>query len=331
VGDLIMVYKRVTGLASHTSRVSELLEQVTALSSEDAEHRELFRRNMSAAHDLGLAAAGGGRDALLPPARRLGDRIAFRQVALDAPDGTPLVRGLTFEVAAGRSVLLMGPNGCGKSSLFRVLAGLWPLQAGEVTSPPKASLFYLSQRPYLVAGSLRDQLLYPAPPRGVWAAASRAERAAFAQAASASGDDDAAAGMSDAEADAAFAAARDERLAGCLAAVELGYLLARAPRGWEQVQNWGETLSGGEKQRLAMARLLHHRPRFAVLDECTSAVSADGEVALYGACQAAGITFLSIAHRPALKRFHSLIVTIDGSVAKTGRGWRAEAVDAAAA
>ena len=50
--------------------------------------------------------------------------------------------------------------------------------------------------------------------------------------------------------------------AACLEAVELDYLLGRG-RGWDQVQNWQETLSGGEKQRLAMARLLFHHPRWA--------------------------------------------------------------------
>lgn len=61
-------------------------------------------------------------------------------------------------------------------------------------------------------------------------------------------------------------------LAACLAAVDLEYLLSRGA-GWDAVQPWNETLSGGEKQRLAMARLLFHKPTYAVLDECTSAVS----------------------------------------------------------
>lgn len=71
---------------------------------------------------------------------------------------------------------------------------------------------------------------------------------------------------------ASLATCSNAELAACLAAVELDYLLGRGA-GWDQVQPWNETLSGGEKQRLAMARLLFHKPAYAILDECTSAVS----------------------------------------------------------
>lgn len=204
----------------------------------------------------------------------------------------------------------MGPNGSGKSSLFRVMSGLWPLLSGVISVPEKRTgLFYLSQRPYLVSGTLRDQLLYPFPPQSVWEGSGNEARSLFISNSSTQPPPP--------------GPELDARLCECLAAVELGYLLSRGS-GWSQVQNWQETLSGGEKQRVAMARLLFHRPKFAVLDECTSAVSADGEVTLYEALQGAGITFLSIAHRPALRRFHSFIVHFDGGVENNGLGWRLE-------
>lgn len=53
-------------------------------------------------------------------------------------------------------------------------------------------------------------------------------------------------------------------------------------------------------------------------------VSSDGELKLYEACINAGITLLSIAHRPTLKRFHQLVVHIDGTVSTTGKGWWTE-------
>jgi ATP-binding cassette subfamily D (ALD) protein 3 len=67
IGDLILVYKRVSGLASHTSRVAELLEAVGRLSSEDTEHRELFTKNMSHGHLMDLAMANGYGDPLTRP------------------------------------------------------------------------------------------------------------------------------------------------------------------------------------------------------------------------------------------------------------------------
>lgn len=75
--------------------------------------------------------------------------------------GDLLVRGLTFKVKKGTNVLISGPNGSGKSSLFRVLGGLWPLCSGTMTRPHHSKLFYIPQKPYLVPGTLRDQVILP--------------------------------------------------------------------------------------------------------------------------------------------------------------------------
>lgn len=77
-------------------------------------------------------------------------------------------------------------------------------------------------------------------------------------------------------------------------------------------KNWGEELSIGAQQRLAMARLYYHKPKFAVLDECTSAVSPDMEQFMYKHAQELGITVLSVAHRTALWHFHKYLLKFDG-------------------
>lgn len=80
----------------------------------------------------------------------------------------------------------------------------------------------------------------------------------------------------------------------------------------DDLKDWNEELSIGAQQRLAMARLYYHEPKFAVLDECTSAVSPDMEQFMYQHAQSLGITLLSVAHRSALWHFHRYLLKFDG-------------------
>jgi putative ATP-binding cassette transporter len=72
-----------------------------------------------------------------------------------------LINDLSIELGSGDNLVVVGQSGVGKSSLLRAIAGLWSQGAGVVKRPPLSQIFFLPQKPYMLLGSLRDQLLYP--------------------------------------------------------------------------------------------------------------------------------------------------------------------------
>jgi ABC-type uncharacterized transport system fused permease/ATPase subunit len=103
-----------------------------------------------------LALTSGKRGVLLE-----GELIKFMNVSIVSPEGKLLASDMSFEVKRGQNVIITGPNGAGKSSLFRILGELWPLHCGVVVKPRKEDVLFVPQKPYLVLGSLRDQVIYP--------------------------------------------------------------------------------------------------------------------------------------------------------------------------
>jgi vitamin B12/bleomycin/antimicrobial peptide transport system ATP-binding/permease protein len=91
---------------------------------------------------------------------RGGNGVAVEALDLNLPDGTPLLRDVSFAVPGGESLLIAAPTGTGKSTLLRAIAGIWPFGRGRVRLG-EARVLFLPQRPYLPLGNLRTALLYP--------------------------------------------------------------------------------------------------------------------------------------------------------------------------
>jgi len=93
---------------------------------------------------------------------RPGEHLALEALTLHPPQSERvLIRELNLVLKPGDALLITGDSGCGKSSLLRAIAGLWNTGSGTIQHPPLESCFFLPQQPYLQAGTLRSQLLYP--------------------------------------------------------------------------------------------------------------------------------------------------------------------------
>jgi putative ATP-binding cassette transporter len=199
-------------------------------------------------------------------------RFALSHVTLETPNREKtLVKDLSFEVTPSEGILLMGASGVGKSSVLRAIAGLWNKGKGYIYRPELEEMLFISQRPYMTLGSLRNQIIYPHIDLDV----------------------------------------SEEQLQAVLEKVNLPDLVERVG-GFDVELNWADVLSLGEQQRLAFARLFLLSPKYAVLDESTSALDVKNERHLYQMLQDSHTTYISVGHRPTIVPYHELIIEFLG-------------------
>jgi putative ATP-binding cassette transporter len=186
------------------------------------------------------------------------------------PNGQLLLANTSFQINAGDSVLIQGPSGCGKSTLLRVLAGVWPFASNAQTH----------QQPVHI--DLPENSVFM-PQRPYFPEGSLRQALAYPQSENQFSDD-------------ALRHALNEAL--------LPHLVDQL----DVVSRWTQQLSGGEQQRLALARVLLKQPRWIFADEATSALDEAAEQVLYPKLlqmvQAQGGALVSVAHRPGVLSYH---------------------------
>ncbi|HEX3380787.1 MAG TPA: type I secretion system permease/ATPase [Paraburkholderia sp.] len=244
-----------------------------------------------------LAVPGDAEPVTLPSPR--GD-IRVEGIVFSVPARAPgmsgrmLLRGISFELAAGQTLIVTGASASGKSTLLRIIARLWRPQAGavrldgaDVAQWPRRSLGrylgYVPQDVELFAGTVAENIARTAKPHPL---------------------------DSDAIVRAAQRAAVHD-------------MILSLPNGYEtQIGDAGETLSGGQRQRIALARALYGDPALVLLDEPNASLDADGERVLAHVLRqlkTEGVTVVAITHRPSLIELADRVLHLkDGQVERFG-------------
>jgi putative ATP-binding cassette transporter len=198
--------------------------------------------------------------------------LSAHQLEILLPNGQTLLSVDALQLNPGDSVALMGASGSGKSSLLRVLAGIWPFSKGNVAIPENN--MFIPQNPYIPNGTLRAALSYPDPEHFY----------------------------------------TDEALIDALQQVKLEAL----QDDLDKEMSWSQQLSGGEQQRLAIARVFLKKPAWIFADEATSALDDTTQQLLYRQLMQLANSqnggFVSITHQANLAAMHPIQWTIENQL-----------------
>jgi len=264
---LVQLGPQVSNVVAYATRVAQLAEAIAAVPTQ------------TGPSPSGVETTSYDPPSPPPPPSDPRPRIAAQDLEVRLPTGEILLASVTFTVREGDRLLITGPAGCGKTSLLRVLKGLWPTARGHLERPAAGSLAFVPQRAHLPGGlTLGGLMTYPAepPPPG------------------------------------------DAHLEGLVAALGLGDVVRRAGGLTAVADDWEQVLSGGEAQQVCVARAAYHRPQFVVLDEATSHMDADTECRAYTLLTALGAGIVTVGHRPSLRPYHTLSLDLTHCPATMG-------------
>ena len=219
--------------------------------------------------------------------------IRVEGVTLTYPsNSTPAIKDVSLAISAGKSVAFVGPSGAGKTTIIDILLGVLIPEEGSVQIsglPPQfavakwpGAVSYVPQDVVIVAGSIRENVALGYP----------------------------------------LSEATDELVMSALKVAQLERFVASLPDGIDtQVGERGTKISGGQRQRLGIARAMFTRPHLLVLDEATSSLDGETEADISEAIQAlrGATTVVMIAHRLSTVRDADIVVYMDrGRVSAVG-------------
>ena len=221
-----------------------------------------------------------------------GADIVFEHVRFGYTEDVEILHDINFTVKSGEMAAIVGPSGSGKSTIINFIPRLWDVDGGSVTiggvDVRRFDLTYLRSQIGMVS---QDTYLFNGTIR---------ENLLYAK-----------------------ADATDEELIAACRAASIHDFIAAQPDGYNtQVGNRGLKLSGGEKQRLSIARVILKDPKILILDEATSALDSISESAIQDALEVLmqGRTSIVIAHRlSTIMAADQILALSDGVIAQSGR------------
>ena len=276
-GDISALFQQLMAFAVAAVRVMPATNRINTYLSEIAYSQpclDYLYENLTESMKLdvngSVTGLDGARTQTNPPLA-LTDKIVLDHISFTYPNTSkPIFTDAHMEVKKGQSVGIMGPSGAGKSTIVDILLGLLHVQAGTITCDGRdifdnyaswlGHIGYIPQSIYLIDESIRDNIAF---------------------------------GIDADKID-------DQRIWEVLEEAQLKEFVEELPEGLETtIGDRGVRISGGQRQRLGIARALYHNPEILVFDEATSALDGDTEQAVMEAVNSfhGKKTMVIIAHR----------------------------------